>query len=242
MSRSILTLAVAVIFSGCQMRVKPVIEAGVDECENCSMIIQNVDQGAVAIDQEEQLHTFCNPVCLIMKWNEYKETVPDPAWDNYLFSYKDEIPLKTAEAVIVHGDFQTAMGYGLLAFETREKAESFLNDSQGEIIDWNRLRVQYEHPDNHIEIFNLSTDDGSALEVARNSVVEVIWANSSKSDDTISLVGYDFEMAVSSEEINSARFIAEKPGEGFAFTNSGGNVLAMLRVTGEHTSEEAIYK
>jgi hypothetical protein len=242
MNKVTIILLSALLLVGCQMKVEPIIEAGVDECEHCSMIIPSVDNGAVAIDNIESLHTFCNPVCLILEWNKQKSGQVDMVWQNYLFSHKAMVPLKAEQAVIAQGDFRTAMGYGLLAFETVDQADKFMVEFDGHVINWNQLRMQYESADMIIELSVKSTDEQETYVAQKNDIVEFICENNTATEETIKLTGYEFELNVQPNTIGKGTFIADKPGQGFVFMNNDDEILGTMFVAGDHTTEEALYK
>jgi len=231
-----------VLVAGCQMKVEPGIQSGVDECENCSMIIQDVEQGAAAIDTEEELHTFCNPVCLIQEINKRKESADLPSWKEYLFNYDDQAPILAEKTYLVHGDFRTAMGYGLLSFASLEKADAFAAANGGKVIEWDDLRLEYESPDLKIQLQSGNSGETTMFEVRRGGIVAVSYKNDSAADENIFLTGYDFEISAKPESVANRSLIADKPGQGFAFRKSDGTVAGMLAVTGDHTSEEADYR
>ncbi len=241
MNRAIAVIALGLAIVSCQMKVKPAIEIGIDECENCSMIIQDIDQGAVAIDQNEELHTFCNPVCLISEWNKLKKTPEAGVWSSYLFNHGDNIAMEADKAFIVQGDFRTAMGYGLLAFASEKSAGEFAREYYGQVISWNELRSRYETPDRTFEIMTRPAEPG-IFEAMRGEIIAVIMNNNTDSDINITLSAHDFSMNIPARGRGSRSLVTDKPGEGFTFTDDAGNLLAMLRVGGEHTAEETLYK
>ncbi len=242
MNKVIWGFILALAFSACQMKVEPGIDAGIDECENCTMIIQDVDQGAVAIDVNEELHTFCSPVCLINEFDKLKEAGAAQSWRSYLFDHADNTAIPASEAFIVHGDFRTAMGYGLLAFHTKESADEFAGEVSGEIVTWNDLRLNHEGPDVSIELSSENIQQPDTYEATRGEIIYVLYKNVSDSEETITLSGYDFAMIAQPRSTGNGVFVADKPGQGFAFQKSNGTILGMLFVGGDHTAEEAIYR
>lgn len=242
MSKIIIPLIWAMLIAGCQMKVEPGIRAGIDECENCGMVIQKIDQGAVAIDAEEEIHTFCNPVCLIYENNKLKESRLASARQIYLFDHEDGSPIPSGHVYLVHGDFQTAMGFGLLAFSSYDKALAFANEMGGEVIRWNDLRLGYETPDLQIILTSGRSGEPETFEASRDNKVEVVYRNRSSAKEKIILTGYDFEISIGPESEESRSFIVDKPGQGFAFQKADGTDLGMLFVEGDHTSEEAEYR
>ena len=242
MNKVILGVILALTATSCQLKVEPGIQAGIDECENCSMIIQDVDQGAVAIDTDEQLHTFCNPVCLIYETNKLKEAGVVSSWQSYLFNHADNAAIPVRAAFIAQGDFRTAMGFGLLAFTSQEEAAAFSNDVNGEVIEWDDLRLQYETPDAAIILPSGDDSEPETFEVFKGQIISVAYDNRSSSIEKIELTGYDFDFAVGPETEGQSSFIAGKPGQGFAFQKNDGSILGILFVGGDHTAEEAIYR
>jgi len=242
LNKLIIVLIGAVLAAGCQIKVEPGIQSGIDECENCSMIIQDVEQGAVAIDAEEELHTFCNPVCLIQEINKRKETENIPSWRIYLFNYDDKAPVPAENVYLVRGDFRTAMGYGILSFASNEKAADFAAANGGKVLDWDNLRLEYEAPDLEISLKSDNSGESGTFVVRKDGIVTVSYTNNASTDEDITLTGYDFEISVKPNSIGSELFIADKPGQGFTFHKSDGTAAGMLVVTGDHTSEEADYR
>lgn len=232
----------ALALTACQMKVEPGIDAGIDECENCTMIIQDVDQGAVAIDVNEELHTFCSPVCLIKEFDKLKEAGAVPSWHSYLFDHADNTAIPAPGAFIVHGDFHTAMGYGLLAFHTKESADEFAGEVSGEIVTWNDLRLNHEGPDISVELSSENIQQPDTYEAMRGEIVYVLYKNDFNIEETITLSGYDFELTTQPRSTGNGAFVADKPGQGFAFQKGDGAILGMLFVGGDHTTEEAIYR
>ena len=241
MSKYFYAVTFILILFSCKGKVEPAIQSGIDECENCTMIINNVDQGAVAIDSEEQTHTFCSPVCMISWINSMKQREKIAADQYYLFDHNDFGPLLADNSIIVHGDFNTAMGYGLLTFGDEVAAKSFASESRGEILNWNDLRLEHEIPDKNIILDCDTGAEPAAFEVNKNQLISFCIENPSVQGCRISLKGYDLEFKLNSDS-SCARFVADKPGQGFVFVNYENKILASLHVTGEHTDEEKIYR
>ena len=243
MIRSIVCgVMVVCLLVSCQTKTEPALSAGIDECRVCSMVIDKIDHGAVILDSEENLQTYCNPVCLINDINKGKIRGPKIDGAIFLFDYDDLTPIAASRASIVHGDFPTTMGHGLLAFKDRHAADNFAGEVSGAVIDWNRLRARHELPDTRIDLDVNDTDDPPILEVQRGEVIEVFYRNDSPNEVTISLTGYEFEMPISADAEESGRFVASRPGSGFVFKNNDASILAKLLVLGDHTAEEAIYR
>ncbi|MCP4580512.1 MAG: hypothetical protein GY839_02760 [candidate division Zixibacteria bacterium] len=242
MFKTILIIALCLIMISCQMKVEPTIDSGIDECNHCTMIIQDVDQGAVTIDSEDNLVTFCSPVCLLIGKNGLKAQNKPFQFAEYLFDHLDTGPIPADRAFIVHGDFNTAMGHGLLAFKSRSEAVKFAKDVQGKILSWNDLRYQHETPDVFLDIEIGGETEPEAFEVMRNQVVSIAFDNPTAQDIKVNLTGYDFEIEIPANNRNTSNLIAGKPGQGFVFQDEAGRIIASLFVTGDHTDEEAVYR
>lgn len=241
MNKYISLVLLASLAVSCQMKVEPAIDANIDNCENCSMLIQNVDHGAVAIDSEEELHTFCSPVCYLITTNKFKTEQLPITGTVYLFDHNTLQPVESSSAFIVHGDFPTAMGHGLLAFAGKTDADAFAEEVDGEILSWDDLRLRYETPDQHIDLTNSSADSPQAIEVSKGQIISVTFANAKAEAVEIELTGYDFRMTVEPESEATDLFVADMPGQGFVFQH-GNQILATLFVSGAHTSEEELYR
>jgi len=238
MSKYILILIALISIMSCQMKVEPMIDANLDECEHCTMIIQDIDHGAVLIDSEENLHTYCSPVCMILEKKKYQASGSTVPISKYLFDHISKTAIPVLKAIIVHGDFHTAMGHGLLAFADKSEAENFASEVNGVLMSWDDLRINHESPDVKIEL----SEESQNIEVKKNDLILVNYNNSDSDTALISLLGYDFSMSVEPGVERSALFVATKPGQGFMFQKNGTVNLATLFVVGEHTAEEAIYK
>jgi NosL len=242
MFKFLIPLFIATIIISCSLKVEPKIDAGIDECENCSMIIQNVDHGAVAIDENEDLHTFCSPVCLLNHKGDLKTKAQAQFSEEYLFDHNTMVSIVANDAIIVHGDFHTAMGHGLLAFANQNEAEEFSSEVNGTLLDWIDLRAQYETPDLEYTLICNDIESENVLEVYRDQVVSLNLINETANAEEIKLKGYDLGFVVSANSSVKRNFIASKPGQGFVFVNSNGEELARLFVHGEHTEEAKLYK
>jgi len=238
MSKYLLLFVSLIFVVSCQMKVEPTITVNVDECEHCTMVLQDIDHGSVLIDSEEQLHTYCSPVCMILEKAKLKTDKSTSPPARYLFDHNSLIAIPVFDAYIVHGEFNTAMGHGLLAFADKSEADQFANEMDGEILSWNDLRIKFESPD---KVVNLS-ESSQNNEVAKNDLVSIIFNNSSPEEVSINLLGYEFEMAILPNSEDTALFIAAKPGQGFVFQKNNGENISALFVTGDHTSEESDYK
>jgi nitrous oxide reductase accessory protein NosL len=224
------------------MKVEPGIDVGLDQCGTCTMVISDVDHGAVAIDADEEMQAYCSPVCYLLAVNKSKgdETTSRPTV--YLFDHNDMTPVLATNAFIVHGDFPTAMGHGLLAFAQESDATSFASGVNGSLISWDELRLQHEKADHQIELSKALADDPPAIEVSKGDIVEVSYDNRDGEDREIILTGYGFQMPVGAGLEAVGSFVASKPGQGFVFQDEAGNTLTTLFVTGDHTAEEADYR
>lgn len=242
MNRCISLAVILVILYSCKGKIEPAIQSGVDECENCTMIINDADQGAVAIDSREEMHTFCSPVCMILRKNTLKKEGDIEPLQYFLFDHNDLSPVAATEAFIVHGDFNTAMGHGLLAFGDKTAAESFAAEVGGELLSWNDLRAKHETPDRKFELNCRAGAEPGVFEVARDEVVSVCPEGSPDEMCVVTLKGYDLEFNREGNDGDCAAFVADKPGQGFVFIDSDNRILASLHVTGDHTTEEALYK
>ncbi len=235
-------LLCALLAVSCQTKVHPHLDAGLDQCENCSMVINDVDHGAVAINAAEKMLTFCCPVCVLQTINKLKADGAAVQMNVYLFDHTSFKAIPATRAFIVHGNFRTTMGYGLMAFAEEPDAADFAIEMAGTVITWNDLRVMWERADREIELSTADIDDPPAIEVHRGQIVDVTYDNPRGEMDQILLTGYDFQMQTPAESSMTKTFIADKPGQGFVFQNNAGQILATLFVAGDHTAEEADFR
>jgi nitrous oxide reductase accessory protein NosL len=242
MSKLAIILLCALLAVSCQTKVEPHLDADIDQCENCSMIISNVDHGAVAINAAEEMLTFCCPVCVLQTINKLKTTEAPDRPKVFLFDHTTFSAIPAAQAFIVQGSFRTTMGYGLLAFTAESDAAEFAAEVEGALINWNDLRVQYERADEEIELSHTQLEDPPTFEVSRGEIVAVTYDNLAGEAGEIKLSGYDFQMHIPAESSKAKSFVADKPGQGFVFQNREGQILASLFVSGDHTTEEADFR
>ena len=75
-SRSFISLILLTLVTanlpGCVGNDVPEIQAGVDACRHCRMVISQANQAA-AYTRDGEFHTFCNPLCLLKDLEKQKE-------------------------------------------------------------------------------------------------------------------------------------------------------------------------
>ena len=150
--------------------------------------------------------------------------------------------IPVSDVIIVHGDFHTTMGHGLLAFNSEQSAKSFADEVDGEILTWNDLRLEYEFPDWEFTLDNNAGDGSDTYKVNRGDIISITFKNPEKENTRIRLQGYDFAMDIPGNSKTTELFVADKPGQGFVFRKNDKEILATLFVEGDHTAEEAIYR
>lgn len=126
-----------ILFSSCEIKPEP-INYGKDACAFCSMTAMDKKFGAEIINNKGKLLKFDCGECMLQYLNANKGFIPS----KYLItSYENPGNLIDAEkAFYLHGgDINSPMGGKLAGFTTREAAEKFQKELNGELILWDKV-------------------------------------------------------------------------------------------------------
>ncbi len=140
--RSIFILSTALFFllTSCNSEPQP-IEFGKDNCEFCKMTIMDKKFGAELINSKGKTLKFDAIECMI----QYHQTDEEFKPEKYLVvDYEKTTDLIDGEnAYFLHGgNVRSPMGGNVAAFVSRETAEQFQQELQGEILLWEKV-VQF---------------------------------------------------------------------------------------------------
>lgn len=113
------------------------IVLGVDVCERCHMIIDDANMAAQWVENDGTTHVFDEPGELVA-WLEEGDRaagvgfVADLAGAGWVDVYA---------ASFVRGATRTFMGFGVVAFADRARADSLAFARGGVVLDWNALQA-----------------------------------------------------------------------------------------------------
>lgn len=136
--RSIFFVLTVVLFmASCNSEPEP-IEFGKDNCEFCKMTIMDKKFGAELINPKGKALKFDAIECMVA----YNKVNEDFKPEKYLaVNYETTVELIDAEqAFFLQGEnVHSPMGGNIAAFSTRQAAEKFQQQLQGEILLWNKV-------------------------------------------------------------------------------------------------------
>ncbi|WP_017378599.1 nitrous oxide reductase accessory protein NosL [Paenisporosarcina sp. TG-14] len=129
------TLCVVLILSGCGSKdMSPrAIQPEVDTCAVCNMSITHEEFAAQAILTNGDKLIFDDLGCLVQYVLDKQES---EIGASYIKDYESNEWIDTTKASFVyHKDFWTPMTYGVLAFESEQRAVQFIkNEGQGKLL------------------------------------------------------------------------------------------------------------
>lgn len=130
----LLPLLVAALLAACASEVDldrpPDIVYGEDVCERCSMIINEARYAAAYVTGDGQPHLFDDIGGMLA---QNREVAADVAvfW---VHDFISEQWLKAEEAYYVEGDHITPMGFGIIAFADRDRADAWAGEEGGTVM------------------------------------------------------------------------------------------------------------
>jgi hypothetical protein len=242
--RLILILPVAAWLGACAGEVTPEIMAGVDACNQCNMVIDQVNQ-ACGYVAEGEFVTFDSPVCLLRGLESRRHdgrTFPDAV---YVADYGDASFHPADQATFLFTDHvPTVMNGRVLCFASHEGAESQREYPDEVITDWKGFRTARGEPDAVLEIvIGVAGMSPEVVDVAKGDLVLLRARTDGLDEDlALSVTGYPevevFTLPVTGEGVE-VRLLATRPGAGFPIIDaSSGEPLGRLRVSGAHTLDE----
>ncbi len=137
-----LIVGIAMLIVGCSPSAEtkpPKIRYGHDSCGNCHMIISSAPFAASLATRDEMYHKFDDIGCMlhfIQSRNDIAEI-----WVN---DYATQQPIKAHYAFYIkEADQRTPMGYGILAFATKESAQKI---DRARVLSFDDLLKQFNEP------------------------------------------------------------------------------------------------
>jgi hypothetical protein len=242
--RLTLLMVLAFHLPGCGGSDEPEIQAGVDVCKNCNMVISQTNQAAATV-QDGDFHTFCNPLCLLKDLAKHGSR-PGTDRARFLFADFETGSLMGADTTyfLLTENLTTVMRSGVLCFGSEAQALSYQRAAQEVVTDWRGFWVKRGTPHKTIQvILEKSGLSPEVIVVDKNDIVELILTNDNPTRGyTFTIKGYEEVGVISlpdgTEKVR-VRFLANKPGIGFPIINhENKSSVGMLRVLGAHTADE----
>ena len=129
--------------SGVDLDEPPEIRYGEDTCERCLMIINEARYAAAYVTADGETRLFDDIGGMLSHNQEMAEDVA-VFW---VHDFDIEEWLKAGEAVFVKSDHLTPMGFGIVAFADRGRAESWANQEDGMVMTFAGLLEQGDGSD-----------------------------------------------------------------------------------------------
>jgi copper chaperone NosL len=152
---AILLLAAAVLISACAAGsaepAAPKIHYGEDICSECGMIINDPRFAAAyaANEGEGAYQTFIfDDIGDMLHHIQKNLTLAGAGW--WVHDYQSEEWIDATTAWFVVSDaIKSPMGHGLAAFATEDAAAQFAAEVNGQVFDWDKVRVQHALAGHH---------------------------------------------------------------------------------------------
>jgi copper chaperone NosL len=113
----------------------PDIVYGEDVCERCSMIINEARYAAAYVTEDGQAHLFDDIGGMVA----HDAAVAGDVAVFWVHDFETEEWLRAEEAHYVKSDLMTPMGFGVIAFDGRDRAESWAAEQGGMVMTFDEL-------------------------------------------------------------------------------------------------------
>ncbi len=113
----------------------PDIVYGEDVCERCSMIINEARYAAAYVTEDGQAHRFDDIGGMLA----HNAEMADDVIVFWVHDFESEEWLKAEDAHYVMGDHITPMGFGIVAFAQRDRADAWVAEQSGMIMTFEEL-------------------------------------------------------------------------------------------------------
>ncbi len=239
-------ILLSLVFFCCRSEQKPQIQAGIDDCKQCKMVIAQTNQ-ACGFFHENNFVAFCSPSCLLSDYEYLKkekkindshiyftdcETKQFVRSDSTFFLFTKSIP--------------TVMNSGVLCFTSTERAESLKSQQEDLITDWKKYQILAGTPDKIVKI-KLSDNkmEPAVIVFNKNEIIQLeIKKIGQIKNQLIFIRGYEevgkFKFP-EGESFITIKMIVDKPGSGFPIMMEGiDQPVGMIKVLGAHTMDEEV--
>jgi copper chaperone NosL len=138
-SQIIIVFACITLLTSCENKTDA-INYGQDECAFCTMKINDEKYSAKIKTTEGELYKFDSIECLT-DFALVKEYVDNSAQSFMIADYNSPGNfIDTRKSMYIHNDkFPSPMGLNVMAFDSKEMAEKFMNENGGELMIWNDI-------------------------------------------------------------------------------------------------------
>lgn len=240
----VVLVLVGLLFPACQDEMKLEVVSGVDSCDRCNMVIDQVNQASGFI-QNGELVTFDSPGCLLASYEGLRtqgEALPEEVF--FVDYHQGTWHPAQETAFLLTEHIPTVMNSGVVCFGSTEAAQAMMQHDNEKVTDWIGYRTSRGVPDKEVEVsFGLSGMSPEVVEVEKGELV--IWRATGidlAEDMRITLKGYpevgSITVPATGEEV-SFRLMALRPGAGFPVVETeSGKALGRMRVSGAHTLDE----
>ncbi len=113
----------------------PDIRYGEDTCDRCQMIINEARYAAAYVTADGETRRFDDIGGMVA----YNGEMAEDAAVYWVHDFETEAWLKADEAVYVKSDHPTPMGFGVLAFASREQAQTWATGNDGLVMTFTEL-------------------------------------------------------------------------------------------------------
>jgi hypothetical protein len=230
----------------CSGAVTSEIAAGIDACQNCNMVVDELHQAGGYVISGEFV-PFDSPACLLQSYDALRREGKPLPEAIFLADYKDT-SLHPAKDVtfLLTSHVPTVMNSGVICFGSLAAAESMRRFDDERLTDWLGYRTARGEPDRVLAVtFGPEGMSPETVEVSKGELV--LWRARSLGlgqDLSFTVKGYpEMEPLVlpASGEVVAFRLLAVRPGTGFPVVRQDdGETLGILKVTGAHTAEEEV--
>jgi copper chaperone NosL len=135
--KKLLFITLVTFLSACNNEPQPIMY-GVDLCHYCKMTIMDKKFGAELINKKGKALKFDSGECMV----DYMKTDKDFVADKFLvvnYATPEEL-IQADKSFFLHGgNVNSPMGGQLAAFKTREDAEKFQEELQGDLLLWSAV-------------------------------------------------------------------------------------------------------
>ena len=132
----LIAYALILVLTSCDNKIES-IQYGQDECAFCTMRIDDDKYSAMIMTAEGELYKFDSIECLA-DFALVKNYVEDAEQSFMISDYNSPGNFIDArKSTYVHNNnFPSPMGLNVMTFESREMAEKFMNENDGEQMSW----------------------------------------------------------------------------------------------------------
>ena len=217
-----------------------------DVCQTCRMLITDQRFAAECVMKKGRAKKFDDPICMVRYFDMAKTlriAKRDDVRGYFVKDYDDKRWVDAKTANFVKADVVTVMGYGLVSFRDKDRAEQFAREYNGTLVGFEDLWELYRRPNAEREVtLQNGVMKPDVVSVNFGDLVEIRLNVEGDEQYRIAIRGYDNDgvfPAASKGHPSFLRFNAARPGSGFVFVNIKNNkILGRFLVHGAHFPEE----